>query len=126
MKTAPPGYARQLRPRTEGRDGGPHGGRFHFEPDIPVRAGKFHEMSATEIINELPKLTETERRAVRQKLLELAAEHEDVALCNQAALEGAMMLDRMEEDDALERKVGALSPSEMDRVLDALAVRLRL
>ncbi len=57
-------------------------------------------MSATEIINELPKLTETERRAVRQKLVELAAQDEDVALCNQAALEGALMLDRMEEEDA--------------------------
>jgi hypothetical protein len=57
-------------------------------------------MSATEIINELPKLTERERRAVRQKLLELASENEDVKLCNQAALEGALMLDRMEEEDA--------------------------
>ena len=57
-------------------------------------------MSATEIINQLPALTEAERRAVRKKLSELAAENEDVELCNQAALEGAMMLDRMEEEDA--------------------------
>ena len=57
-------------------------------------------MSATEIINELPKLTEVERRAVGQKLLELAAQNEDIALCNQAALDGALMLDRMEEEDA--------------------------
>jgi len=57
-------------------------------------------MSATEIINELPKLTEAERRAVRQKLSELAAQNEDIELCNQAALEGALMLDRMEEEDA--------------------------
>jgi len=57
-------------------------------------------MSATEIIQELPKLTEAERRAIREKLLEIAAQNEDVALCNQAALEGAMMLDRMEEEDA--------------------------
>ena len=57
-------------------------------------------MSATEIMNELPKLTDAERRAVRRKLLELAAENEAVALCNQAATEGAMMLDRMEEEDA--------------------------
>ena len=53
-------------------------------------------MSATEIINDLPKLTETERRAVRLKLIELAAENGDVAWCDQAALEGAMMLDQME------------------------------
>ena len=57
-------------------------------------------MSATEIINELPKLTEAERRAVRHKLSELASQNEDIALCNQAAVEGAMMLDRMEEKDA--------------------------
>ena len=57
-------------------------------------------MSATEIIEELPKLNELERRAVRQKLLELAEQDEGVALCNQAALAGAGMLDRLEEDDA--------------------------
>ena len=57
-------------------------------------------MSATEIINALPKLTEAERRAVRQKLSELAAQQEDIDLCNQTALEGALMLDRMEEEDA--------------------------
>ena len=57
-------------------------------------------MSATEILNELPRLTESERRAVRQKLLELAEENEAVALCDHAAVEGAVMLDRMEEEDA--------------------------
>lgn len=57
-------------------------------------------MSATEIISELPKLSEAELRAVRQKLLELAAGNEDVALCNAAALDGAIMLDRMEDEDA--------------------------
>lgn len=56
-------------------------------------------MSAAEIVQELPKLTEAERRAVSQKLLELAAENEDVRLCNQAALEGARLLDRMEDKD---------------------------
>ncbi len=40
-------------------------------------------MRATEIVNELPKLTEAERRAVRQKLLELAPDNEDIELCNQ-------------------------------------------
>lgn len=56
-------------------------------------------MSATEILNELPKLTEAERRAVRQKLLDLTEENEAIAACNQAALEGARMLDRMEDED---------------------------
>jgi hypothetical protein len=57
-------------------------------------------MSATEIIEELPRLTEPERRAIRAKLLELAEQHEEVRLCNEAALQGALMLDRMEEEDA--------------------------
>jgi hypothetical protein len=57
-------------------------------------------MSAAEIIRELPKLTEADRRAVREALLELANENPDVNLCNQTALEGAMLLDRMEDDDA--------------------------
>ena len=53
-----------------------------------------------EIIKELPRRTEQERRAIRQVLLEIANQDEDVAACNQAALEGAMMLDRMEDEDA--------------------------
>ena len=57
-------------------------------------------MSAAEIIRELPKLTEQERRAVRQTLLDLANQNEDIAACNQSALEGAMLLDRMEDQDA--------------------------
>ena len=57
-------------------------------------------MSAAEIIKELPKLTEADRRAIRQVLLEIANENQDVALCNQAALDGARLLDRMEDDDA--------------------------
>ena len=57
-------------------------------------------MSATEILIELPKLTEPERRAVRRRLSELAAENPEVALCNQSALDGAMLLDRMEDEDA--------------------------
>ena len=57
-------------------------------------------MSATEIIREIPKLTEIERRAIRQMLLDFANQDEDIAACNQSALEGAMMLDRMEDEDA--------------------------
>ncbi|MHB8523459.1 MAG: hypothetical protein ACYDH9_22250 [Limisphaerales bacterium] len=57
-------------------------------------------MSAADIIRELPKLAEADRRAIREALLEIANENPDVALCNQAALEGAMMFDRMEDEDA--------------------------
>ncbi len=57
-------------------------------------------MSAKEIINELPKLTEAELRLVRRRLVEIAAQNQDIDLCNQAALDGAVMPDRMEDDDA--------------------------
>lgn len=57
-------------------------------------------MSATEILKELPNLTASELRLVRERLLQLAAQNEDVAICDQAALDGALMLDRLEEDDA--------------------------
>jgi hypothetical protein len=57
-------------------------------------------MSATKIINELPRLTGAELRLVRQRPAELAAHNQDIELCNQAAMDGALMLDRMEDDDA--------------------------
>ena len=57
-------------------------------------------MSASEIIKELPRLSETDRRAIREVLLEIANQDRDVALCNEAALDGALMLERMEDEDA--------------------------
>ena len=56
-------------------------------------------MSASEIIKDLPRLTEAERRAIREGLLEIANQDPDVALCNQAGLDGPLMLDRMEDED---------------------------
>ena len=61
---------------------------------------KVTQVSATEIIQELPKLSPAERRTVRRVLSDLAAKEEDVQLCNQAATEAAMMFDRMEEEAA--------------------------
>jgi hypothetical protein len=60
----------------------------------------FRSLNAMEIVNELSKLMEEELRSVRQRLLKLAAHKADMAPCDQAALQGAAMLDRMEEDDA--------------------------
>jgi hypothetical protein len=57
-------------------------------------------MSASDIIKELPRLTEADRRHIREVLLEIANENPDVALSNQSALDGAQLLDRMEDDDA--------------------------
>jgi hypothetical protein len=57
-------------------------------------------VSAAEIIEALPKLTEAERRAIRQILLDLANRDEDIAACNHSASESAMMFDRMEDEDA--------------------------
>ena len=62
--------------------------------------GNIFRVSATEIIQELPKLSPAERRALRRVLSDLAAKEEDVQLCNQVATEAAMMFDRMEEEDA--------------------------
>ena len=53
-------------------------------------------MSAADIINELPKLTEAERRAVLNKLRDLAEADEDIRLCSEAADAQAVELERME------------------------------
>jgi hypothetical protein len=57
-------------------------------------------MGFAEIINELPNLSEAELRLVRQRLLELAAQNQDIDLGNEAATEGAMALDRIEAKHA--------------------------
>jgi hypothetical protein len=57
-------------------------------------------VSASEIIKELPKLSEAERRAVLNKLRELAVRDEDVRLREQAGDEQAAELDRLEEPAA--------------------------
>ena len=49
--------------------------------------GSVLRVSATEIIQELPKLSPAERRTVRRVLSDLAAKEEDVQLCNQVATE---------------------------------------
>lgn len=59
-------------------------------------------MSTAEIIKQLPKPPEADRCAIREVLLGIANEDPDVALCNQTALEGAMMLDQMESDNPAE------------------------
>jgi hypothetical protein len=57
-------------------------------------------VSTAEILKELPRLTEADRRAVREKLLELATQQEAVARCDAAAVEGAQLLDQLENEDA--------------------------
>lgn len=54
-------------------------------------------MSTAQIIAELPKLSPSELLEVRRKLVELAEENEEIALCDAAALEAAQGFDRMEE-----------------------------
>ena len=53
-------------------------------------------MSAADIIRELPRLTEADRRHIPDVLLEIANQNPDIALSNQSALDGAQLLDRME------------------------------
>ena len=71
-----------------------------FHLTTPPPSGSLCIVSAAEIIQQLPKLTDSERRAIRQVLLEIANQCEDVACCNQSALEAAEMFDRMEVEDA--------------------------
>ena len=73
---------------------------FTLLPDKIASGGYDLTVSASEIIQELPKLSDAERRAIREGLLEIANQDSDVALCNQTALDGALMLDRMEDEDA--------------------------
>jgi hypothetical protein len=57
-------------------------------------------VSASEIIKELPTLTESDRRAIPDALLGIASQNLEIALCNESALEAALMLDRMEEAES--------------------------
>ena len=82
-------------------------------------------MSASEIIKQLPKLTETERRAVLNKLRELAVRDEDTRLCEQASDEQAAALDRLEEAAADYRGVDLRSRGISETQADDLRARLR-
>lgn len=57
-------------------------------------------MSASELVKELPKMSEAERRAIREVLLQIANDDPDIALCIATTTEGALMLDRLEDEDA--------------------------
>jgi len=72
-------------------------------------------MGVADIIKELPKLTEADRRAIRELLLEIVNQDPDIALCNEAALEGAMLLDRMENEDAKDEGRRAFFPLLLGR-----------
>jgi len=82
-------------------------------------------MSASEIIKELPKLSEAERRAVLEKLRELAVQEEDVRLCDQAATEQAAKLDRLEETAADYRAVDLRSRGISKAQASGLRARLK-
>jgi len=57
-------------------------------------------MSMVEIIKELPRLTHRQRRELCQKIIELEAGNEDIALCDESERQGFAMLDQMESQDA--------------------------
>jgi len=82
-------------------------------------------VSASEIIRELPKLSVAERRAVLRKLRELAAQDEDIRLCEQAADEQAAKLDRLEEAAADYRAVDLPSRGISEAQASDLRARLR-
>ena len=57
-------------------------------------------MSAAEIIAELPKLNESERRAISRRILELAAEQEEMKFADDLLLAACKEIDRRESEDA--------------------------
>jgi hypothetical protein len=57
-------------------------------------------MSATEILNELPKLKREERRAIARRVFELDEEREELDWAAQAADLAFQELDKLEEGDA--------------------------
>ena len=57
-------------------------------------------MSATEILNELPKLKREERRAIVRRVFELEEERDELEWAAQAADLAFQKLDKLEEQDA--------------------------
>jgi hypothetical protein len=82
-------------------------------------------MSASEIIQELPSLTEGERRAVLKKLCELIVQEENVLLCRQAAGEGTTELDRLEEGSGPYRAVDLRARGIKQRQAADLRARMK-
>jgi hypothetical protein len=56
-------------------------------------------MSMTEILEELPRLSPSERRELSRHLIALEPEAEDLATCDAAARAGFAMLEQMEAAD---------------------------
>ena len=56
-------------------------------------------MSMAEIIEELPKLSHQQRRELCQRIIAMEAQAEDLAACDQSALQGFVLLDQMEAED---------------------------
>ena len=54
-------------------------------------------MSATEIIAELPKLKEADRRAICKRILELAAEQEEIRIADEMFMMACQEADRIED-----------------------------
>jgi hypothetical protein len=56
-------------------------------------------MSMVEILEELPRLSASERRALSRKLIELEPEREENEICDAMARQGFALLDQMEAED---------------------------
>jgi hypothetical protein len=57
-------------------------------------------MSATDILNELPKLKHEERRAIARRVFELDADREELELAAHATDQAFQLLDKLEDEDA--------------------------
>lgn len=57
-------------------------------------------MSISEIIDELPKLSHSQRRELCQRIIDLEQERANIQICDQVAVEAFSELDRMEAGDS--------------------------
>jgi hypothetical protein len=56
-------------------------------------------MSATEILNELPRLKQEERRAIARRVFELEEDREELERAAQATDQAFQAIDKLEEQD---------------------------
>lgn len=67
-----------------------------ISPDDTIGSG----MSSVEILDELPKLSPSERQAIARRLFELTPGRDELEACAQAADLAFQQLDQAEADDA--------------------------
>ena len=82
------------------------------------------DMSLSEIIDELPRLSHQERRELCRRVIDLESEHDDMVLCDHIAREGFAMLDRMEAEQEAGGQHNAVTSGRSTWALRAKCARV--